>query len=119
MNWYHHLPLQRKMLMLTLLICGAVLLMAIGAFFAFQILKFRSAFRHDSATLAVIIAGNSTGVMAFKDEAAAAEVVASLEANPTVIAASLLLPDGTVFAHYGAAETVTALAQMPPEGTDR
>ena len=81
---------------MTLLICGAVLCVAIAALFTFQVLNFRSNFQRDTATLAAVIANNSTAAMAFKDEQAATEVVGALQAKPTVLAASLVLPDGSV-----------------------
>ena len=116
MKPYRDLPIQQKMLVMTVLICGAVLCVAIAALFTFQFLNFRSNFQRDTATLAVIIANNSTAAMAFKDEKAAAEVVGSLKAKPTVVAASLVLSDGTAFAHYGQAEEARSLLQFPPAG---
>jgi len=119
MNWYHRLPIQQKMLVMTLTICGAVLLLAIASLFGFQVLNFRASFQNDSAALAVIIADNSTAVMAFKDDNAAAEVVRSLQAKPTVVSASLVLADETYFAHFGKVEPAQALAQFPPPGENR
>lgn len=113
------LPIQQKMLVMTLLICGAVLWVAIAALFAFQVLNFRSNFQRDTATLAVIIANNSTAAMAFKDDQAATEVVGSLAAKPTVVAASLVLPDGSLFARFGKAEDARARSQFPPAGKYR
>jgi PAS domain S-box-containing protein len=113
------LPIQQKMLVMTLVICGAVLCVAVTALFIFQVLTFRSNFQRDAATLAAVIANNSTAAMTFKDEEAAAEVVLSLQAKPTVVAASLALPDGAVFAHYGKAEHPNALSQFPAAGKSR
>ncbi len=107
------------MLAMTLLICGAVLCVAITALFVFQVLNFRANFQRDAATLSAIIANNSTAAMAFKDDAAANEVVGSLQAKPTVLSATLALPDGTVFAHFGKAESAQTLAEFPPRGENR
>lgn len=104
------------MLALTLLICGAVLLVAVASLFIFQVLNFRSNFQHDNSTLAAIIANNSTAAMSFKDDAAANEVVGSLQAKTTVLSASLVLPDGTVLAHFGKEEPPQALTQFPAPG---
>src|SRR5436190_9827394 len=81
------LPIQRKMLVMTLLICGAVLCVAVVALFSFQVLNFRSNFQSDTATLAAIIANNSTAAMAFKDDRTATEVVGALQAKPNVVGA--------------------------------
>src|ERR1017187_1944978 len=95
MRPFQDLPIKRKMLVMTLLICGAVLFVAIAALFTFQILNFRSNFQRDTATLAAIIANNSTAALAFKDHKAGAEVIGSLQAKPAVVAAYLALPDGS------------------------
>ena len=104
------------MLALTLLICGAVLLVAIVALFVFQVVNFRSNFQRDNSTLAAIIANNSTAAMSFKDDTAATEVVNSLKVKPTVLSASLVLPDGTMFAHFGTAEDTQTLSLFPRPG---
>jgi len=116
MKPFRDLPIQQKMLVMTLLICGAVLCVAIATLFTFQVLNFRSNFQHDAATLAVIIANNSTAALTFKDEGTATEVVRALKAKPTVVAASLVSPDGSLFAHFGRSENAKALAQFPPAG---
>jgi PAS domain S-box-containing protein len=119
MKLFRDIPIQRKMLVMSLLICGAVLCVAIATLFAFQVLNFRSNFRHDATTVAMIIAKNSTAALAFKDDKAATELVSSLEAKPSVIAATLVFPDGSSFAHYGPAETSKTLSTFPPAGEYR
>src|SRR3954469_24022670 len=110
------LPLQKKMLVITLLICGATLCVAIAALFGFQVLNFRLSFQRDAVTVAAIIANNSESAMSFKDEEAAAAVVRSLQAKPTVLGASLVLPDGKIVGRFGVWETSKTLAQYPRSG---
>jgi PAS domain S-box-containing protein len=122
MKRFRNFPIQQKMLAMTLLICGAVLLIAIAALFVFQVLNFRANFQRDASTLAAIIANNSAASMMFKDEDAAAEVVKSLEAKPTVVTASLVFTNnsnGSLFAHFGKAEDAQALSQFPSAGENR
>ena len=107
------------MVLMTLLICGAVLCVAIAALFSFQVLNFRSSFERDEATLATIIANNSTAALAFTDDTAANEVVGSLKAKPTIVSACLVLTDGTLFAHYGKPEDAAELSQFPSAGKYR
>ena len=116
MKPFRDLPIQRKMLLMTLLICGSVLCVAIAALFTFQILNFRSNFQRDTATLAAVIADNSTAALAFKDANGGAEVMRSLQARPTVVSASLVLPNGDLFARFGKAEDARTLSQFPPAG---
>jgi PAS domain S-box-containing protein len=119
MERFRNLPIQQKVLAMTLLICGAVLLVAITALFVFQVLNFRSNFQRDNSTLAVIIANNSAASMMFKDEDAASEVIRSLDAKATVVSATLVLPNGTLFATFGKKEDTTTLSNFPPAGKDR
>lgn len=119
MKRFLNLPIQRKMLEITLLICGAVLLVAIVVLFLFQVLNFRSNFQRDASALATIIANNSAGAVAFRSEADAAEMVRSLKVKPEVISASLVLPDGSVLANFGREEDASALARFPPPGRMR
>ncbi|HWD17900.1 MAG TPA: PAS domain-containing protein [Verrucomicrobiae bacterium] len=119
MKLFRDLPIQSKMLVMTLLICGAILCVAILTLFSFQVLNFRSNFQRDTATLAVVIANNSTAAMEFKDDQAANEVVRALKAESTVVAATLTLPDGTTFAHVGAPENSKDWSDFPPAGKSR
>src|SRR5690242_1713217 len=114
MKRFYNLPIQQKMLLMTLLICSVVLLVAMLALFVFQMVNFRSSFERDTSTLAAIIANNSTAALSFKDDTAGNEVVGSLQAKPSVLSASLTLPDGTLFAHYGTGESARSLAGFPP-----
>jgi PAS domain S-box-containing protein len=116
---FQDLGIRRKLQLMTVVICGAVLLIAISSLFAFQVLTFRTTFQRDTTTLAVIIANNSAAAMAFKDEQAAAEVIGALSAKPTVVAATLVLPEGGFFAAYGSREDAASLSQFPPQGTSR
>ena len=116
MKKFRNLPLQQKMLLMTLFICGLVLVVATTALFVFQVISFRSNFLRDNSTLAAIIANNSAGAMAFRDDETANEVVDSLKAKPTVLSASLVLPEGVVLAHFGKIETPKSLSQFPAPG---
>jgi PAS domain S-box-containing protein len=116
MKQFRNLPIQLKMLLMTLLICGAVLLVAIAALFVFQVLNFRSNFQRDNSTLAAVIANQSTAAMEFKDDKVATEILNSLQAKSNVLSASLVLPDGTMLSHFGNHETAQTLAQFPAPG---
>ena len=116
MKLFNNIGIQAKLRMMTLLICGAVMFVAMMALFAFQVFNFRSNFEREMSTLAVIIANNSTAAMAFKDEQTANEVVSSLLAKPTVLTAMLVLPDKSVLARFGAKEDLQSRAQFPPPG---
>ena len=116
MKLFRDLTLKRKLLLLNLSICAAVLVMSLAAVFVFQILTFRSSFKRDLATLAAVVADNSTAALAFKDAAGAAETINSLRAKPTVVAATLTTLNGGIFAQFGKEESAQGLAQFPVAG---
>lgn len=113
------LPLQRKMLLMTLVICGAVVLVAATALFVFQILTFRSAFQRDIAIVASIVAKNSTAAMAFNDQESAGEILSSLKAKPSIQCACLANQAGKVIAHFGDQDDADELQAYPPAGQSR
>lgn len=113
------MPLQQKMLVMTLLICGAVLLVAIAAFFAFQVLNFRSNFERNTSTLAAIIANNSNAAMTFNDDKMGREIVGSLKVKPDVLYAALVMPDGSILAQYPQNYHVDTLSGYPQPGEFR
>ena len=88
------LPVQRKMLWLILLICGTVLVVATASLFAFQLYAFRVSFHEDTATLAQIIADNSTVAVGCDDAKAAKQILGSLKAKPYVNTAVIVRANG-------------------------
>jgi len=119
MKPFRDLPIQRKMLVMTLVIVGTILLVAVAVLFTFQIQNFRANFQSDTEALAVIIANNSTAALAFKDTGGGAEVVNSLKAVTSVTSATLMASDGTLFAQFGKVEDARARAQFPPPRRSR
>ncbi|HVV01737.1 MAG TPA: PAS domain-containing protein [Verrucomicrobiae bacterium] len=119
MKTFRNLAIQQKMLAITLMICGAVLFLGIVALFVFQVVNFRARFQTDTTTLATIIANNSTAAIEFKDANMGAEVIGALQAKPTVVAATLLLPDGQTLAAFGKPETADSKAEFPAGGGSR
>ena len=118
-NFFKGLTFQRKLLVITLTICAAVLFLAGLALIGFQIFSFRSNFKRDTATLAAIVANNSTAAMAFKDRKAAREILSSLKAKPTVVCVSLANARGEVVARFGEKPEEEQLSQYPVPGQFR
>jgi PAS domain S-box-containing protein len=118
MRFFHlkDLPIQRKMLVLTMLICGAVLAVASAALFAFQIYTLRANFRQDIATLARIIADNSTAAVSFDDPKAAQEILGSLQAKPFFSRAFIVRSNGVVFAEFPAGGGSNNPSEFPAPG---
>jgi PAS domain S-box-containing protein len=115
MKPFQDLPIQRKILVMTLTICGVVQLVAALLLLVFQIINFRANFQRDVATLSAIIANNSTAALAFDDRKAADEILGSLKARPTVVGACLVNAAGTIVAHYGQRPEADDFRAFPAE----
>ena len=107
--------MQRKMLVMTLAICGTVLVVALASLILFQIWNFRGNFQRDTATLSAILANNSTAALAFDDRKAAGEILDSLKAKPTVVCATLVNSAGVAVAQYGPPASSDSLREFPAE----
>jgi signal transduction histidine kinase/ActR/RegA family two-component response regulator len=99
----------------TLLTSTSVLVFTCAGFFAHEYFTFRKAMASQLATVAGIIADNSTAVLAFQDRAGAGEILGALEADPHIVAAALYDAEGRLFSTYP--EAIPA-ADLPaaPEG---
>ena len=118
-NFFKGLTFQRKLLVITLTICAAVLFQAGLALIGFQIFSFRSNFQLHTATLGCLVANNSTAAMAFKDRKTAREILSSLKAKPTVVCVSLANARGEEVARFGEKPEEEQLSQYPVPGQFR
>ena len=119
MKSFRDISLKRKLLLSNLTICGAVLMVATIVIFTFRVLDFRASFLADTATLAAVIANNSTAALAFNDAKGGAEVVNSLRDKPTVVGALMVTAAGETLARFGESNSVPALSLFPPPGGHR
>jgi PAS domain S-box-containing protein len=111
-----HLPIRRKVLGIVLRVSGVVMLVAALAPLLFQIAFFHFNLKRDTAALATIIANNSTAALAFNDRKAAAEILGSLAAKPSILAAELLTSTGESVARFAPEGAVPAPAEFPAPG---
>ncbi len=93
-------PIQRKLMTLTLLTSGTVLLVTCAAFFAYEFLTFRQSMVSQLSTLGEIVATNSTAALAYDNRADAQEILAALKAERHVVAAGLYDKNGRLFSKY-------------------
>jgi signal transduction histidine kinase len=92
--------ISRKLTALTLLISGAVVVLACGTLLVYEVITFRRAMVRTQTTLAGVIATNSTAALAFDNRTDAANVLSALAAEPHLSAAALYDADGRLFATY-------------------
>src|SRR5438309_7762905 len=97
---FRDLSIRRKLTLIIMITTCTAILLACGAFFAFDIHTLRQSRMHDLETLAEVLGSNSTAAVTFNDAAAAREVLQSLSAKEHIVAAALYRTDGTIFATY-------------------
>lgn len=86
---------------MNLLVSGSVLLLAVLAFFSYDMLSFRQSLINNLRAEAQIIGANSVSALTFDDPASAAATLQGLNRSPDVVSAAIATDDGKIFANYG------------------
>jgi len=92
--------LRQRLMAIMLLTSGTVLTLTCASFLAYDMVAFRKAVTRNLATIASIVADNSTAVLAFEDRRGAAEMLAALKAEHHIVGAVLYDAAGNVFTTY-------------------
>lgn len=109
-----NIPIRRKLMLVITLTSAVALLLACTGFIAYQMAIFWDRVTHDLSILADVLAANSSAALTFRDPEAGQENLATLTANPEIVAACLYDANGQMFASYlapGAQQS--SLPQMP------
>ncbi|HWW00726.1 MAG TPA: ATP-binding protein [Candidatus Acidoferrum sp.] len=96
------LPIKRKLMAITLITSGVVLLLTCSAFFAYEFFTFRQTTARHLSTLGGVIAQNSTAALAFENRDDARDILDSLKVEPHIVSAALYDKNGRLFAQYPA-----------------
>jgi len=99
-------PLAARLTRMNLLVSGSVLVIAALAFFTYDLLSFRRDLIRNLDAEAQIIGENTVSALLFNDPQSAAATLKGLEGAPDVLSATLVTPDGNVFARYGSDSVV-------------
>ncbi|HEY5068514.1 MAG TPA: CHASE sensor domain-containing protein, partial [Candidatus Acidoferrum sp.] len=86
-------PIRQKITYVIMLISGVVLLVAFAALFFVQAYALKQQSAHELAVVGEITAHNCAAAVMFKDEGAAAEILAGLKTMPQIVSARLELMD--------------------------
>lgn len=86
---------------MNLLVSGSVLILAVLAFFSYDMLSFRQSLINNLRAESQIIGANSISALTFDDPASAAATLQGLDRSPDVVSAALTTNDGAIFANYG------------------
>jgi signal transduction histidine kinase len=116
---FQRAPIHQKLMLIAMLTTGGALLLAGAALILFNVLRFKDEMRHDLATLAEIVAQNSTAALSFQDQTAAIETLRALGARPSIVAAALYDKKGGLFAHWSPPGATTAFPPRPGRDASR
>jgi PAS domain S-box-containing protein len=94
-------PIRQKITYVIMLISGVVLLLAFAALFFVQAYALKQQSAHELAVVGEITAHNCASAVMFKDEGAAAEILAGLKTMPQIVSARLELMDQQRLAFFG------------------
>src|SRR5262245_22823244 len=95
---FQDLSIQRKLTLIATLVSTLALLVACGAFTAYELVSSRRDTASRLGSLGDVIAAGSAAPLAFKDKPAAEETLASLRGQNEIAAACLYARDGVIFA---------------------
>jgi signal transduction histidine kinase/DNA-binding response OmpR family regulator len=98
-KWHEQLRLGTKLQVIIVYATCVALLIASLTFLVAEIINFRRDTASYLATLADATAKNSAAALTFEDRRLAAQVLASLAADPQINEAALFFPDGSKFVH--------------------
>jgi PAS domain S-box-containing protein len=100
MKYLHNLPIKRKLMVITMLVTGTALLLASGAFIAFDQATARTQMVQTLNRTATMVADNSLAGGSFKDAGSTDQVLKSLSAQPDIAQACVYDKNGRMFARY-------------------
>lgn len=102
--------------LIIMVVSATALVLACGAFMAYDQLSVRDATVRNLSAQAQIIGANSAAALTFNDPKAASNTLSALRGFPGVISAGILTPDGQIFAQYrrGGGPEVLDLPTLEP-----
>src|SRR5437870_12908158 len=108
-----HYSISKILTGMNMLVSGAALLLACGAFLAYDLITFRQAMVRNLSTQAQIIGSNSVSALLFNDQQSAENTLLALKAAPNILSAQVYLPDGRPFASYSRDRHSPVLPPIP------
>ena len=100
MQAFRESAIRRKLIGILMLTSGAAWAVAWVAFGVYDALTFRHALVRDLATLTEIVGLNADSALASSDRGAASQVLSTLRAQPSIMAAGAYSREGEILADY-------------------
>lgn len=110
---FRDLPIKRKLVGVILLTSFVVLGLTSLMLLTYELYSYKQTTRRSLATIADIIASNSTAVLIYDDRKLAAEILEGLAAEPEIAAAAMYDGEGKLYAAYPKDEDTAALPARP------
>ncbi|MGC9949246.1 MAG: response regulator [Bryobacteraceae bacterium] len=119
MRSFRDISIKRKLIGIIMATSTVALTLACSTFLAYELVTYRKTATQQLATLARIVAENSTAALAFDDRRSANEMLAALRAEPNLAAACIYTKDGRPFAVFLRGESRRDLPRRPgPQGAE-
>jgi signal transduction histidine kinase len=113
-----NVPIRQKLILLIMLATGLALLLAGVVLIVFEYVRSRQEMKEGLASLAEVIAQNSTATLTFNDPEVARETLKTLEARKPIVAGAIYDDKGELFARYIRPGEPADLAFPPHPGPD-
>ncbi|MGH9501247.1 MAG: sensor histidine kinase [Terriglobales bacterium] len=109
-----------KLTWMNMLVSGAALLLACGAFFAYDQLTFRQSLVRSLSAQAQIVGSNSVSALLFNDPQSATITLSAMKGLPNIAAAAILTLDRQTFAEYlrGAHQDIVDVPVLSDDRTE-
>src|SRR5260221_404227 len=105
--------ISKKLTRMNMLVSGAALLLACGAFITYDVISIRDGMVYNLSMQAQIVGFNSTSALLFNDPHSAENTLSGLKAWPNIVSAGINTLDGRPFATYQRGQNSQTPA-MPP-----
>lgn len=115
MDFLRHLPLKRKLTLITVLTSGVALVVACVALATYEQMNIRRRLVNDLATTAAMTSANSTAGLTFNDSAAVEQTLKPLAAQPRIVRACVYGKEAQPFALYQRATESRSLLSPPAQ----
>jgi signal transduction histidine kinase/ActR/RegA family two-component response regulator len=112
-RWFAQLPIHRKLVVMALEVTTTALVLAMLGLMAIDLWRYRITAKDDTASLARVIAENTSAAVTFKDAEAARNSLSTVRVRPTIQRSCLYLPNGMLFAGFAKSADFTCPASQP------
>jgi two-component sensor histidine kinase len=110
------LSIRHKVLLVIMMTSSVALLLACGAFAAYDWFSTRESMVNRLSTMADVVGSNSTAALVFDNAEDARQTLAALRAEPRLVAAQVYDRQGVPFAHFGQVDDSKDLQAAPETG---